>query len=55
MITFYRFNIGEKCSYCEQKEMLIASRKHSKSVLISKRTDLIQTTAPWAKINGKGV
>ena len=26
MITFYRFNIGEKCNYCEQKEMLIASK-----------------------------
>ena len=55
MINFYRFNIGQKCNYCKQKEMLIASKKHSKFLLISKRTDLIQTTAPWTKINGKGV
>ena len=24
MITIYRFNIGDQCNYCEQKEILIA-------------------------------
>ena len=41
MITFYRFHMGEKCNYCELKEMLIASKMHSKFFLISKRIDLI--------------
>ena len=41
MITFYRFNTGEKCNYCEQKEMLVASKMHSKFSLISERIDVI--------------
>ena len=41
MIIFYRFYMGEKCNYCEQKEMLIASKMHNKLLLISKRNDLI--------------
>ena len=41
MITFYRFNTGEKCNYCERKEMLLASKKHSEFLLISEKIDLI--------------
>ena len=40
MITFLSiYNIGEKCNYCEHKEMLTASKKHSKFLLISERID----------------
>ena len=40
MITFLSiYNIGEKCNYCEQKELSIVSRKHSKFLLLSERID----------------
>ena len=40
MITFLSiYNIGEKCNYCEQKETFIASKKHSKFLLISEMID----------------
>ena len=55
MITFLSiYNIGEKCNYCEQKKMLIASKKHSKFLLISERIDPDLNHSPWAKLYGKG-
>ena len=55
MITFLSiYNMGEKCNYCEQKKMLIASKKHSKFLLISERIDPDLNHGPWAKLYGKG-